>query len=116
MKWAGLTLFVLMFPLTVWIFQGYSLVRDTQQRITSTTAISKPQKSQERKPSTPKTLEIDLAEASATTMRKIKDIDNKIDAAKTELQQTQAARQTVIRDLIKIQAKIDSVIKSESNF
>ena len=113
MKWAGLTLFVLMFPLTVWIFQGYSLVRDNQQRITSTTAISKPQKSQERKPSTPKTLEIDLAEASATTMRKIKDIDHKIDAAKTELQQTQAARQTVIRDLIKIQAKIDSLVKAD---
>ncbi len=113
MKWAGLTLFVLIFPLTVWIFQGYSLVRNTQQKTTPTTAISKPQKSQEKKPSTAKTLEIDLAEASSTTMRKIKDIDNKIDAAKTELQQTQAARQTVIRDLIKIQAKIDSLVKAD---
>jgi ribosomal protein S11 len=113
MKWAGLTLFVLIFPLTVWIFQGYSVVRNTQQKTTPTTAISKPPKSQEKKPSTAKTLEIDLAEASSTTMRKIKDIDNKIDAAKTELQQTQAARQTVIRDLIKIQAKIDSLVKAD---
>lgn len=113
MKWASLTLFVFIFPLTVWIFQGYSLVRNTQARTSSTTAISKPQKGLEKKPSISKTTEIDLAEASANTMRKIKDIDNKIDAARTELRQTETARQTVIRDLIKIQAKIDSLVKAD---
>ena len=114
MKWAGLTLFVLIFPLTVWVFYGYSLVRDTHPRTASTSsAVSKPQKTRERKPSTPKTPEIDLAEVSATTMQKIKDIDNKIDAARTELRQTEAARQIVIRDLTKIQAKIDSLVKAD---
>lgn len=113
MKWAGLTLFVLIFPLTVWIFQGYSFVRNIQPRTTAISALSKPQKTREKKSSTPKTPEIDLAEVSATTMQKIKDIDNKIDAAKTELRQTEAARQTVIRDLIKIQARIDSLVKAD---
>jgi hypothetical protein len=46
-------------------------------------------------------------------MQKIKDIDNKIDAARTELRQTEAARQIVIRDLTKIQAKIDSLVNAD---
>lgn len=58
----------------------------------------------------------DLHAASDATMRKIGEIDKKIESAKQDLKKNESARQAVIKDLIKIQAKIDSVIKSESNF
>lgn len=113
MKWVGLTAVVLIFPLTVWIFQGYEVARDTPSRAGTSGATSKPRKIREKASSASKSPEIDLIAASATTIRKIKDIDTKIDAAKTELRQTEAARKTVIRDLIKIQAKIDSLVKAD---
>jgi hypothetical protein len=65
-------------------------------------------------PISAKPLNVDLTAASATTIRKIKEIDIRIEAARTELRQTESARQTVIRDLIKIQAKIDSLVKADS--
>lgn len=113
MKWAGLTLFVLVFPFTVWIFQGHSLGRHGQEMTQSVDSTKDVGKAHDKSLVAVDSHEVDLAKASAVTIRKIKDIDNKIEAARTELRQTEAVRQTVIQDLIKIQAKIDRLVKAD---
>jgi hypothetical protein len=48
-------------------------------------------------------------------LRKIDEIDKKIESARDDLRKNESAKQAVIKDLIKIQAKINVIINSESN-
>lgn len=69
-------------------------------------------------------IKIELAlQATVTTavapkqvnLRKIDEIDKKIESARDDLRKNEFAKQAVIKDLIKIQAKINDIIKSETN-
>jgi hypothetical protein len=113
MKWASLSLFVLAFPLAIWIFAGARITKLDPSSAQSRGTGSQPNRVSERDPAPRRGSDLDLRKASSATIKKIKEIDTKIESARLDLQRSQAARQVIIKDLIKIQAKIDSVIQSQ---
>ena len=113
MKWFALVLLVLAFPASLLIVgKGLTGVLPNQEsksmEITGDDA-------QETSSTSPGRSELDLREASAATLRKIDEIDKKIESARDDLRKNESAKQAVIKDLIKIQAKINVIINSESN-
>jgi hypothetical protein len=113
MKWLALVLFVVAFPASLLLLgKGLTGVLPSQElksmevagnEVTETTSASRGRS------------ELDLREASTATLRKIDEIDKKIESARDDLRKNEFAKQVVIKDLIKIQAKINAIIKSESN-
>ena len=117
MKWVALTAVLIAFPISVLLLgKDYidwpipenvpptlTTTEDTDPELTTGTSLG----SQEQG-------EMDLRAASAATLRKIQEIDKKIESARHDLQKNESARQAVIKDLIKIQAKINSIIKAQS--
>lgn len=115
MKFFSLLILVGSLPVVLWLWSGglgtsQSVAKNTVNETIATTNVDSKIQDQNNN------RELDLTEASAATLRKIGEIDKKIESAKQDLIKNESARQAVIKDLIKIQAKIDSVIKSESNF
>lgn len=113
MKWLALVLFVVAFPASLLLLgKGLTGVLPSQElnsmevagnEVTETSSASRGRS------------ELDLREASTATLRKIDEIDKKIESARDDLRKNESAKQVVIKDLIKIQAKINAIIKSESN-
>ena len=113
MKWFALVLLVLAFPASLLLVgKGLTGVLPNQEsksmEITGDDAL-------ETSSTSPGRSELDLREASAATLRKIDEIDKKIESARDDLRKNESAKQAVIKDLIKIQAKINVIINSESN-
>lgn len=113
MKWFALVLLVVAFPASLFLVgKGLTGVLPSQEskskevagnEVTETLSASSGRS------------ELDLREASTATLRKIDEIDKKIESARDDLRKNEFAKQAVIKDLIKIQAKINGIIKSESN-
>jgi hypothetical protein len=113
MKWFALVLLVVAFPASLFLVgKGLTGVLPSQEsksmevagnEVTETLSASSGRS------------ELDLREASTATLRKIDEIDKKIESARDDLRKNEFAKQVVIKDLIKIQAKINGIIKSDSN-
>lgn len=113
MKWFALVLFVVAFPASLLLLgDGMTGVLPSQELKSMEVAGDE---AVETLSSSNGKSELDLREASAVTLRKIDEIDKKIESARDDLRKNESAKQAVIKDLIKIQAKINAIIKSESN-
>lgn len=113
MKWVALVLFAIAFPASLlMIGKGFNVSLPLQE-----SAPTEESADQDGVSSTPslERAEVDLRAASTATLRKIDEIDKKIESAREDLRKNETAKQAVIKDLIKIQAKINAIIKSESN-
>lgn len=113
MKWAPLSLFVLAFPLAIWVFAGTRFSKIDQSSTQPKVTNNQSSRASERDPAIRNGSDLDLRKASSATIKKIKEIDTKIESARIDLRRSEVARQVIIKDLIKIQAKIDSVIQSQ---
>lgn len=113
MKWFILIIFVAVFPVLVLVLGSDfgSLTKVLDHSVAETTSDPLDDNRVENSTAT----EIDLRAASSATIKKINEIEKKIDSAKEDLRKNESAKQAVIKDLLKIQAKINSIIKSESN-
>ena len=113
MKWVALVLFVVAFPASLLLVgKGFNVTLPGQETVST-----EEPSDQDGVSSTPslERAEVDLRAASTATLRKIDEIDKKIESAREDLRKNETAKQAVIKDLIKIQAKINAIIKSESN-
>lgn len=113
MKWLALVLLVVAFPASLLLVgKGLTGVLPSQEsksmEVAGDDVLETSSASRGRS-------ELDLREASTATLRKIDEIDKKIESARDDLRKNESAKQAVIKDLIKIQAKINAIIKSESN-
>ena len=116
MKFVALFILVGSLPVVLLLSSGGLDSRSSQSMVKTAETAPNPAVGFESKENESPSGPFDLHAASDATMRKIGEIDKKIESAKQDLKKNESARQAVIKDLIKIQAKIDSVIKSESNF
>jgi hypothetical protein len=113
MKWLALVLLIVAFPVSLLLIdkdltgvlpsQESKSMEVAGNEVTETSSASRGRS------------EVDLREASTATLRKIDEMDKKIESARDDLRKNEFAKQVIIKDLIKIQAKINAIIKSESN-
>jgi len=117
MKWFGLAMVILSFPAVLWITLGDTWDSDPRASdVADVLQISaKTPDSPENRPA-PTISDLDLRAAATLTMKKINEIDEKIAAVQVELRKNQTNREGVVNGLLKIQAKIDAIVKAESNF
>jgi hypothetical protein len=117
MKWFGLFLIVLSFPASILLLEPNFFGSLTSRRprstqigididngLTQTSSISDH-----------KAAKSDLVAISVATVKKIEEIDQKIEVAREDLRKNELARQTVIQDFVKIQTQINDIINGQSN-
>jgi hypothetical protein len=114
MKWFGLFLIVLSFPASILLLEPNffgSLTsrrpRSTQIGIDIDNGLTQTSSISDHKS--------DLVAISVATVKKIEEIDQKIEVAREDLRKNELARQTVIQDFVKIQTQINDIINGQSN-